>query len=441
LPQKSSSFHHHIQHSLVQARGIERQSLVSFSNFSFIMQRRHATSSTPSFGQPNLSNHSGNFHRRSNPGNALSSMTGSSNSQDRDRCFLFLAAIVILSILSFTYEIYTDKTPSSLHIAVNKPHLKAQNIKMKPTSIDATKAMLEQPSSFVDGEKMLKKRLKVLQERQQNGVDVGVKHLTRWQGKDVPVWIPKDGKPLDFDDDIVDAAKSISFEDIPEVKEADIQEGVLDSFPYPTDMIDLGAGIHLRPSYGIHRASQDAVFGLAEGYDLNTYVAFIETLRETGFSGDIVLSVSSPENMKAGVEHYLRQQQNLVIYMMEWTCFNGKGESKATAGEGVNLCQANGIYQHSDGSPADDPRDPRPVATSRYELYWIWAEQYMQSSMIMLIDSRDTFFQSNPFSTIERSGKDIEETGGLLHFFGVSQFRMILEVPKLFLFCGGCSII
>jgi len=52
---------------------------------------------------------------------------------------------------------------------------------------DATRRMLGQPSKWVDGEKELKKKLKVLAERQSRGLDLGVPVLTR-HIEGLPAW-------------------------------------------------------------------------------------------------------------------------------------------------------------------------------------------------------------------------------------------------------------
>lgn len=52
----------------------------------------------------------------------------------------------------------------------------------------ATKAMLQQNSKWVDGEKKLKQKLKVLAARQEQGKDLGVPVLTRYLGEDIPAW-------------------------------------------------------------------------------------------------------------------------------------------------------------------------------------------------------------------------------------------------------------
>lgn len=57
--------------------------------------------------------------------------------------------------------------------------------------IDASQAMKEQPSSWVDGEKKLKAKLKVLAERQKEGKDLGVPVLTRFLGDDFPAWVER----------------------------------------------------------------------------------------------------------------------------------------------------------------------------------------------------------------------------------------------------------
>jgi hypothetical protein len=67
-------------------------------------------------------------------------------------------------------------------------------ISKKQHQIDANEAMKRQPSSWVDGEKKLKAKLKVLMARQQQGMDLGVPILTRWLGEDVPAWISEEGK-------------------------------------------------------------------------------------------------------------------------------------------------------------------------------------------------------------------------------------------------------
>lgn len=203
---------------------------------------------------------------------------------------------------------------------------------------------------------------------------------------------------------------------------ADLNKGPI-SYPLPG-----GNGSHptIMPTFGEHRSHDDAVFALAEGYELKIYILFIESLKETGFTGDLVLSVSSHDKLKPGVEDYLRSYHklegengiNIVAYTVAWTCFSFDGSKSATAGEGVNKCKLNGMYGDENEEPIEDPYIPRPVATARYELYRAWSLHYAKHSWIMLIDSRDAYFQSNPFTNIVRES-DSSKSDGLLYFFEV----------------------
>jgi len=68
-----------------------------------------------------------------------------------------------------------------------KPPIPQQE-ESRDRSLSATEAMLQQDSSWVDGEKKLKQKLKVLAERQKQGKDLGVPVLTRYLGEDIPAW-------------------------------------------------------------------------------------------------------------------------------------------------------------------------------------------------------------------------------------------------------------
>jgi hypothetical protein len=52
----------------------------------------------------------------------------------------------------------------------------------------ATERMKAQESKWVDGEKKLKAKLKLLAARQAEGKDLGVPVATRWLGEDIPAW-------------------------------------------------------------------------------------------------------------------------------------------------------------------------------------------------------------------------------------------------------------
>ena len=49
-------------------------------------------------------------------------------------------------------------------------------------------------------------------------------------------------------------------------------------FPKPTDMLGRDAEIVVHPTFGHHRADQDAVMAYAEGYELVHYLVFVQSL-------------------------------------------------------------------------------------------------------------------------------------------------------------------
>ncbi|KAL7514188.1 hypothetical protein ACHAXN_011417 [Cyclotella atomus] len=196
-------------------------------------------------------------------------------------------------------------------------------------------------------------------------------------------------------------------------------------YPYPYETISPKSKVLLQPTFGSHRANKNAVFAFAEGYPLDVYVTFVESLKLTGFDGDVVFAVSSESEMKRDVADYLKSYSDsnvdgiqVISYSLPWECYrkngarilstNGKGTG-STTNNGFSDCQIHGIYSNEDGSPANDPRTARPVATARYEMYWIWSLQYEASSRILILDVRDSYFQSNPFVFFEQSATSDHE--------------------------------
>jgi hypothetical protein len=326
----------------------------------------------------------------------------------------------------------------------------------KRTTEEATAAMLSHPSKYVDEEKKLKRELKKLVVYQQQGKCLSVPVLTRWQGDNKPVWsCPEVGMsnlgPLTgVDNAKTTAAKSDSAQQQHETtrsvkvvkqghsspeKQQQGKEPVSSSqgrrktlvtekqnCPPPTAIIDNGSGgrVLMKPTFGTHRSDVDAVFAFAQGYSLQNFIGFVETLEQTGFDGDIVLSISTLSTLPSGVEEYLRSKSNVVAYSVDWKCYKKSGVpiSEPTA---ESDCTIIGLYGTMDGQqPVEDPRTPRPLATIRFELYWAWALQYNPKSLILLIDFRDTYFQRHPFQDVERSS--LTSKDGLLYVFEVSFF-------------------
>eukprot|EP01083_Nonionella_stella_P293095 996759_1 len=189
-------------------------------------------------------------------------------------------------------------------------------------------------------------------------------------------------------------------------------------YPYPAPD---GAKPIMKPAFGAHRLHADAVFALAEGHDLQTFIPFVESLKSTEFTGDLVLGISAMDQLKPGVEQYLKSHGddgiNVVAYTATWICHDGKGKIVQGANSGIRPCKLVGMFaDKKKGGVIKDPREARPVATARYDLYWCWSLNYSMHSWIMLIDSRDTYFQLHPFVTVKRE-LNPKRPDGLLYLF------------------------
>jgi hypothetical protein len=225
------------------------------------------------------------------------------------------------------------------------------------------------------------------------------------------------------------------------------------TFPSPTRKLDIRynqtISIVSQPTYGNHRADADAILAYAEGYQLSSYMMFIETLTETGYTGDVVLAVAHDSYIQQGVKEYLlqftsngsnvtheddlnrtRQGPNLVIYQLDLDC-DGTPDGKrlvlkrSQTTDSFQMCRLDHVYGYHDAIsntiiPLPDSRKGRVVATLRYEWYWIWSRQYHSHSWMMLVDARDTYFQTNPFANLPRSTATNADNKkqGLLYFFG-----------------------
>ena len=365
------------------------------------------------------------------------------------------------------------------------------------SSLDATQRMLAQPSKFVESEKKLKQQLLKLLEKQNqekkhkpndpNDSVLGIKISTRYLGEDILPYPDSKGNEKEWErkmearkqelakvdetewndmiqqyneimehhiqvNDHVDHALGTNAdeermdhfidEEVAHEKKAVIQHPPRGSeqWPSPSEKAGVDTTILLKPAFGSHRPSQDAILIFAEGYDLSIYLAFVESLIGTGYSGDLVISISNEAKLKPGVKEYLQSKNsqsggvNIVAYEVNWSCFKQSGETASGANEGVNWCKMDNAYGDSSGNPVSDPREPRPVATARYELYWMWSLQYNKESWLMLIDARDVWFQLHPFKELEDRGK----VSGELHLFGVS-FAYLQSLTPSLPFVGECT--
>lgn len=344
---------------------------------------------------------------------------------------------------------------------------------------DANMAMRVQPSFNIDGEKQLKQALLPLYDMQKMGKEIKASVLTRWLGDDidyykslstdaseVDAWrmeierrkVKERGEPW-FDLHRPEAMDTNCLADTGIERQGDGEESqkkymMLDDHikkeskgegrvsstiaklvnPPPTELAGSDASVLQNTTIGAHNPHSDAIFAFAEGYDLRIYLGLVESLKASNFSGDLVLSVSVLDQLQPGVEEYLRSTQdkgsiNVVVYTVPWTCFDRQGNMVKGTREGIHMCQVKGMYgarqEQGRMEALSDPRTTRPVATARYELYWIWSLNYEGDRWIMLIDTRDVYFQKDPFQGVERrnnaSGKSRKTRSkieaGLLYLF------------------------
>jgi hypothetical protein len=225
--------------------------------------------------------------------------------------------------------------------------------------------------------------------------------------------------------DRIKSQHSVLFEPVPELRVLGPTR-----IPPPTSIVPGGSDDESgengvvpaeQPKLGRHRPEADAVVAFAAEYPLESYVTFVGSLRESGFDGDIVLAVSAIDLSDPDIREYLSASEHVVVYSPNRTCYNLEGEAVESAKGGSRVCECPGMFSRGDGPGAPellpDPRPPRTLATLRYELYWLMIQPYRPHSWILVIDARDTFFQSNPFATVPRA-TDPSGSSGLLYYFG-----------------------
>lgn len=202
------------------------------------------------------------------------------------------------------------------------------------------------------------------------------------------------------------------------------------AFPKPTDMGKQSPEdemvVALKPALGTHRPDKDAVVMFAAEYKINIYAQFIESLRGSGFDGDIVLSVHKNDLEDTDIRNYLGYHadgRGVVVYTPTQVCMNREQEQVESAKGGFRACKLQGVYgrKEADGTVQviDDPRDGRTLQNLRYEIYWAMISAYNPHSWILLVDARDTVFQKDPFEHVPRNS-DPTGKSGLLYFFGES---------------------
>jgi len=147
-------------------------------------------------------------------------------------------------------------------------------------------------------------------------------------------------------------------------------------------------------------SSTATVMGMAMGYGIETYQIFVGSLRRTGYTGNIILAVSS--DIKANSEHYLKSQNVILHKTTIVEChenitakFNPR-ESSKHAQEAIT-CIA--------------PYDTIKVRWGRYP---VLRDQLIAcktcTGPVLITDVRDTLFQRDPFASGYELGHTLDDT-------------------------------
>jgi hypothetical protein len=211
------------------------------------------------------------------------------------------------------------------------------------------------------------------------------------------------------------------------------------SFPKPTEIAKTShedlVEPFLQPAIGKHRSDQDAVMCYGSEYSLKNYVLFVESLLKTGFKGDIVVIVHEGDLANPEIRAYFESVPNIVVYVPRKVCFNFENEIVESAKGGIRTCQCNDLYARKNTTtgeltPLADPRGQRTLANTRYEIYWIVVHNYNPHQWILIVDMRDTVFQTDPFEHVPRR-TDASGESGLLYFFGENREATRLGKSKM----------
>merc|ERR1711871_974329 len=135
---------------------------------------------------------------------------------------------------------------------------------------------------------------------------------------------------------------------------------------------------------------ESVVIGLAAGDNYGPQSKpFIDSLRATGYHGDIVLGVSQSTADDPGMKEYYSEQRVTLMVVAVHEC------SKASRMQefGQKVC---GEIIHN-GQPVEVSPN-----LARFQFYADAVEAYQGSDLVFLSDVRDTYFQRDPFPVLKQ---------------------------------------
>jgi len=140
-----------------------------------------------------------------------------------------------------------------------------------------------------------------------------------------------------------------------------------------------------QPIIGNHRSNKPVVISLAYGYDHEHDRRFVGTLRETGYTGDIVIGLEpniNPRRKLHRLQYFI--MLDVVVYTVDLGC-NAQGRC---------------VWKGLEGKDTDR-LFPRPLELIKYSFFREVLKKYITSTPVLLTDYRDVFFQAKPFTMIE----------------------------------------
>mmetsp|Transcript_5773 Transcript_5773/g.10516 ORF Transcript_5773/g.10516 Transcript_5773/m.10516 type:complete len:122 (+) Transcript_5773:276-641(+) len=119
---------------------------------------------------------------------------------------------------------------------------------------------------------------------------------------------------------------------------------------------------------------------VANGYQLPDLILFVTSLLETGYNGDLVISLSDikPETLA----YFRYHKDRIILYDIGIRC--------------RRFCQVD-LYRDKNGSLLVDPRKKRQVAQLRFEIFWAWTQLYSSTTRVFFYRQSRCVFSSQPF--------------------------------------------
>ncbi len=147
-----------------------------------------------------------------------------------------------------------------------------------------------------------------------------------------------------------------------------IKSGV--KIPPPSALLSQNATVALKPTMGLHRYDQDAIFSIADGLSIRQLAIFVITLRNTGFEGDIVFSTWPREYLSEEVINFFEYHSKSGVVVYEGVVI-ADNENQTMHLDEVNQTNVwlKGLYgREAENELYHDPRPARSLGIAKFEV-------------------------------------------------------------------------